>query len=154
MSQPVTHQPGPIVKAPVLKECHQCHQLFEKVQKCAYCKIANYCGRDCQALAWPTHKQACQLKQFGDQLEPFFNSITLTKKLFLIGKQKIGITYNPEGPIVLGSMTMGSPVVFSSTKLSQEIVDLITSKSPKGTFSVMSCPIFNGQPILKALDFE
>lgn len=41
-------------------KCDNCQEMFEQVSKCAKCKIATYCGRDCQVAHWPEHKHECR----------------------------------------------------------------------------------------------
>ncbi len=40
--------------------CEECGGWFEKLQKCAQCKAAFYCGKECQKKAWKLHKPACK----------------------------------------------------------------------------------------------
>ncbi|KAG7399024.1 hypothetical protein PHYBOEH_009915 [Phytophthora boehmeriae] len=41
------------------KTCDQCHVPSEKLQRCARCRDALYCSRECQKEAWKLHKQLC-----------------------------------------------------------------------------------------------
>ncbi|ETN09504.1 hypothetical protein PPTG_22887 [Phytophthora nicotianae INRA-310] len=41
------------------KTCDQCHAPSEKLSKCARCRDAVYCSRDCQKAAWKLHKRLC-----------------------------------------------------------------------------------------------
>jgi hypothetical protein len=38
--------------------CHRCGKTGH-FKKCAQCKIAKYCGADCQKADWPVHKAIC-----------------------------------------------------------------------------------------------
>ena len=40
--------------------CDHCGMGFRKLMRCARCKQTAYCGGECQALAWPSHKKACK----------------------------------------------------------------------------------------------
>ncbi|KAI9005592.1 hypothetical protein DFJ74DRAFT_691324 [Hyaloraphidium curvatum] len=43
--------------------CNGCgrdaHDLKREFQRCARCKIVNYCSRACQESDWPRHKSLC-----------------------------------------------------------------------------------------------
>lgn len=41
--------------------CDSCgnRSLEKKLSRCARCKIAKYCNKDCQSSAWPVHKTRC-----------------------------------------------------------------------------------------------
>ncbi|KAG6617383.1 calcium-binding atopy-related autoantigen-like protein [Phytophthora cinnamomi] len=41
------------------KTCDQCHAPSEKLSKCARCRDAVYCSRECQKAAWKLHKRLC-----------------------------------------------------------------------------------------------
>ncbi|CAI5709913.1 unnamed protein product [Peronospora effusa] len=41
------------------KTCDQCHTPCEKLSRCARCRDAAYCSRDCQKAAWSLHKRLC-----------------------------------------------------------------------------------------------
>ncbi|CAI5741434.1 unnamed protein product [Peronospora destructor] len=41
------------------KTCDQCHTPREKLSRCARCRDAAYCSRDCQKTAWSLHKRLC-----------------------------------------------------------------------------------------------
>ncbi|GMF64634.1 unnamed protein product [Phytophthora lilii] len=41
------------------KTCDQCHTPSEKLSRCARCRDAAYCSRDCQKAAWKLHKRLC-----------------------------------------------------------------------------------------------
>jgi len=53
-------------------KCWDCQKPFNLIQKdrstiaiskrCAFCKEALYCNRDCQGRHWPSHKKVCQKK--------------------------------------------------------------------------------------------
>ena len=42
------------------KGCARCAAVLTSNRKCARCKVANYCSRDCQARHWDTHKATCR----------------------------------------------------------------------------------------------
>ena len=42
--------------AQVVGVCARCAAVLTSNRKCARCKVANYCSRDCQARHWDTHK--------------------------------------------------------------------------------------------------
>ena len=66
--------PLELKNAPAHKHvCWQCKQHYDwKLLRCANCKLACYCGPDCQAQAWTLHRRVCKqlngLKNKG--LEP------------------------------------------------------------------------------------
>lgn len=37
------------------------NKSIEKISRCAQCKIATYCGKECQQLDWKRHKHVCQI---------------------------------------------------------------------------------------------
>jgi uncharacterized protein Veg len=39
--------------------CHSCQKSVEKISKCAKCRIASYCSRECQIKDWKNHKIIC-----------------------------------------------------------------------------------------------
>ncbi|KAI9906103.1 hypothetical protein PsorP6_014258 [Peronosclerospora sorghi] len=41
------------------KTCDQCHAPCEKLSRCAKCRDAEYCSRECQKAAWSLHKRLC-----------------------------------------------------------------------------------------------
>lgn len=41
------------------KACEYCYAPSEKLSKCAKCRDAMYCSRDCQKAAWKLHKRLC-----------------------------------------------------------------------------------------------
>lgn len=41
--------------------CHKCHKKREELKKCAKCRCAMYCSRDCQINHWKHHKKQCKL---------------------------------------------------------------------------------------------
>eukprot|EP00118_Oscarella_pearsei_P009669 m.56400 g.56400 ORF g.56400 m.56400 type:complete len:432 (+) comp34594_c0_seq2:103-1398(+) len=40
--------------------CHQCLENSQTLSRCSKCKVAFYCGRKCQQLAWSGHKLECR----------------------------------------------------------------------------------------------
>jgi len=41
-------------------QCAHCGQALAEPKLCAQCRVAAYCGKDCQTAAWPAHKQGCK----------------------------------------------------------------------------------------------
>ena len=42
------------------QECHYCRRLAENPKRCAKCKVALYCSKECQVAGWKSgHKQQC-----------------------------------------------------------------------------------------------
>jgi hypothetical protein len=41
------------------RRCDGCDELKAGCKKCDTCKVAYYCGRDCQAAVWKEHKKTC-----------------------------------------------------------------------------------------------
>eukprot|EP00051_Salpingoeca_urceolata_P033154 m.19220 g.19220 ORF g.19220 m.19220 type:complete len:631 (+) comp5898_c0_seq1:395-2287(+) len=46
--------------APERRCCSHCGTQREELKRCARCKTAMYCDRECQRAAWPAHKSICQ----------------------------------------------------------------------------------------------
>ncbi len=46
---------------PSLHQCNSCHTTLKEdlIKRCARCKTAIYCGRECQKKDWATHKVVC-----------------------------------------------------------------------------------------------
>jgi len=43
------------------RQCAQCEKISTKdLLLCSRCRLIHYCGRECQRLAWPTHKLVCK----------------------------------------------------------------------------------------------
>lgn len=40
-------------------QCARCRTVDAKLRKCAECRVATYCSRECQKSDWPTHKKVC-----------------------------------------------------------------------------------------------
>lgn len=40
--------------------CSWCHRTGRKMYACGGCQKASYCGKQCQAEAWPSHRQLCR----------------------------------------------------------------------------------------------
>eukprot|EP00897_Mesotaenium_endlicherianum_P005400 jgi/Mesen1/4889/ME000244S04067 len=47
------------------KACDVCGVVDKKVHRCTVCKAAAYCSRECQKLAWPSHKELCKQSSGG-----------------------------------------------------------------------------------------
>ena len=43
--------------------CNECNKPLVKVMRCSRCKMAHYCGVDCQLKAWKEHKIECKKYQ-------------------------------------------------------------------------------------------
>lgn len=45
------------------RQCSYCEKISQDkdLQKCARCKLVFYCGRECQRMAWPSHKVFCKV---------------------------------------------------------------------------------------------
>lgn len=43
-----------------LRRCLHCNKIDPSAKRCSGCKTVHFCGRECQAAAWPKHKEACQ----------------------------------------------------------------------------------------------
>ena len=54
--------PPEMNNAPAHKHvCWQCKQYYDfELLRCANCKLARYCGPDCQAQAWKLHQRVCK----------------------------------------------------------------------------------------------
>jgi hypothetical protein len=39
--------------------CYKCRKVLENAKRCGACRIALYCGRECQQQHWPQHKVYC-----------------------------------------------------------------------------------------------
>ena len=51
----------PLPQANPLKGvCHQCRTATPHLLKCTWCRVAQYCSKDCQRLDWKEHKAYCQ----------------------------------------------------------------------------------------------
>ncbi|KAG2024023.1 hypothetical protein CC2G_001622 [Coprinopsis cinerea AmutBmut pab1-1] len=43
------------------RQCSYCEEIKEKgLMICSRCKLAHYCSKECQRLAWPSHKLLCK----------------------------------------------------------------------------------------------
>jgi len=43
------------------RQCAECSKVSSSdLMKCSRCRLIHYCGRECQRLAWPTHKLVCK----------------------------------------------------------------------------------------------
>ena len=47
---------------PKLGQCFRCKTKMEakSLQKCSRCRVARYCGKECQVADWPQHKAHCK----------------------------------------------------------------------------------------------
>jgi hypothetical protein len=92
------------------------------------------------------------------QLQEFFKSTELTKKLFIIDGQKVGIIFNPKREILkFGFLSVGSAVIIASNAtISENMKDRINASTPeqyqKGR-SIFTGTL-NGQSPLKIFGFE
>ena len=48
---------------PQYRSCGSCNTVFGKkyLKKCSNCRRAEYCSKECQNSAWPSHKRVCNL---------------------------------------------------------------------------------------------
>ena len=44
------------LNAQLATPCHNCYTLEGNMRRCARCRVASYCWRDCQVKDWPRHK--------------------------------------------------------------------------------------------------
>jgi len=42
--------------------CDHCGQTIQRLRRCAACRRAFFCGRDCQRAAWPRHREVCGIR--------------------------------------------------------------------------------------------
>lgn len=77
---------------PANSSCARCHrtqtQLAEPMKRCTGCRSVLYCSRECQKLAWKTHKPSCRTTQPGET-PPVHNNRT-TMSMSYADFQKIG----------------------------------------------------------------
>lgn len=71
------------------KHCNYCNKILEKIMRCAKCKKAFYCNRDCQSYDWSKHKTRCI--SFEDKKMSKF-AISLFAKLDKLRILSLGIT--------------------------------------------------------------
>ena len=51
---------------PPMRKSHRCFECLKyddevkELKTCACCKIARFCGKECQGKAWKRHKKACK----------------------------------------------------------------------------------------------
>jgi MYND finger len=43
-----------------IDQCHNCHETFAVLSKCALCRVARYCTKQCQTDHWKAHKKNCR----------------------------------------------------------------------------------------------
>lgn len=55
------NRPLPAIPVALPGRCAVCYQ--PKKFNCSKCKVALYCGRDCQTKHWTTHKKECKVTQ-------------------------------------------------------------------------------------------
>jgi hypothetical protein len=67
---------------PTNSSCARCHrtqdQLPEPMKRCTGCRSVLYCSRDCQKLAWKTHKPSCRTFQSGETPPVYSNRTTMS----------------------------------------------------------------------------
>jgi hypothetical protein len=67
---------------PTNSSCARCHQtqdqLAEPMKRCTGCRSVLYCSRDCQKLAWKTHKPTCRTVQPGETPPVHSNRTTMS----------------------------------------------------------------------------
>ena len=69
---------------PPNSSCARCHrtqdQLSEPMRRCTGCRSVLYCSRECQKLAWKTHKPSCRTVQPGETPPVHNNRTTMSMK--------------------------------------------------------------------------
>lgn len=60
---------------PKYKKCFLCSSQENKLKKCASCKSAYYCSKECQMLHWKIHKIVCKQEQSNNYLDNIFDAI-------------------------------------------------------------------------------
>ena len=67
---------------PANSSCARCHrtqdQLAEPMKRCTGCRSVLYCSRDCQKLAWKTHKPSRRTVQPGETPPVHNNRTTMS----------------------------------------------------------------------------
>jgi len=75
---------------PTNDSCARCHrtqsQLAEPMKRCTGCRSVLYCSRDCQKLAWKTHKSSCRAMQAGETPPVHSNRTTMSMNFADLGK--------------------------------------------------------------------
>lgn len=70
------------VAIPMNSSCARCHrtedQLPEPMKRCTGCRSVLYCSRDCQKLAWKTHKPLCRTAHPGETPPVHSNRTTMS----------------------------------------------------------------------------
>lgn len=65
--------------------CHNCNKEGTNYSKCAACKIAHYCSRECQVNNWYEHKYICKLtKESHSVLTDNLNYIVTNNKFIYL----------------------------------------------------------------------
>jgi hypothetical protein len=93
----------------------------------------------------------------NEELDQFFRSHQVTRKIFFINKYKIGLVFNPKNePLKLGFFSPNDTVIIvADTTLPEEIIQRILRKlPPKSSYSTLIYSSINGVPTFKAFDFE
>jgi hypothetical protein len=47
----------------LFKTCAQCGKKEQEMNRCAKCRLVDYCSKECQKVAWKTHKVTCKAPQ-------------------------------------------------------------------------------------------
>ncbi|KAJ7608567.1 hypothetical protein FB45DRAFT_806248 [Roridomyces roridus] len=78
--------------------CTNCHKLKENVRRCAKCKEAWYCSKECQKQHWPAHKVFCHPVE-GSGIMKLVNNFSANPLLMLYLEaaliQKFDLLNNP-----------------------------------------------------------
>ena len=90
---------------PTNSSCARCHrtqdQLPEPMKRCTGCRSVLYCSRDCQKLAWKTHKPSCRTVQPGETPPVHSNRTTMsmnyTDFVKMAGSESSGSASNNAG---------------------------------------------------------
>lgn len=53
-----------------LRHCLACGKAGESLLRCSRCRSAHFCSRECQRMAWPSHKRVCTAAPAPAILQP------------------------------------------------------------------------------------